>query len=199
MHISKINIGLYPVGAALLDYLSNRYDAVHASTYLYWYERSPLVKLAAAHAGGELTTRSAEKILRSYQDGEFAHIALDEIHGLTDIGVLSDCDDWLVFSDNFTDLILQDWVNDPISNLFLPGPDEIGFVAFYQPSAADGRGRLVVSKSPLVETRRQEPAWQNGDLPPYSDAMVPGRALTFVLPGEAEATIKQEMESEILW
>lgn len=194
--IEDVNIGLYPAGKTVLDYLSHQYDALNASTYMFWYDRSPIVALARAYQRGECTRRSAEKILRSYEDGEYSAFSLDEILSLADLGVFSDCDDWLVFSDNFQELILEDWANDATSNLFLPGSRSITFLAFFQPS----KHLVVVTKSPWVETRAQEPPWdESQELPRYSDAMVPGHALTFVLPGEIEAAIKQEKERGETW
>jgi hypothetical protein len=189
--IYKVNIGIYPASVTGLDYLANRYDALDGSTYTYWYNRSPLVKVAHAFMNNQLTQRAAERILRNYEDGEYAHLMLEDITGLVDHGVFSDCNDWLVFSSDFHDLIVEDWANDPLSNLFLPGADAIRFLAFYQP--ADNR--ILVTKSPHIEKREQSPPFSagRGDTPPYSNAMVPGHALTFVLPGEAEAAIKQDM------
>ncbi len=189
--IYEINIGIYPACMTCLDYLAHRYDALDASTYMYWYNRSPLVKVAHAFMSGQLSRRAAERIIRNYDGGEYSHILLEEITGLVDVGILSDCDDWLVFSSNFHNLIVEDWANDPLSNLFLPGADSIQFLAFYQPID----NRILVTKSPHVEKREQAPPFTAGreDTPPYSNAMVPGHALTFVLPGEAEAAIKQDM------
>ena len=189
--IYEINIGIYPASFTCLDYLAHRYDALDASTYMYWYNRSPLVKVAHAFMNKQLTQRAAERILRNYDDGEYAHLLLDDVVGLVDDGVFSDCDDWLVFSSDFHNLIVADWANDPLSNLFLPGADSIRFLAFYQPVD----NRILVTKSPHVEKRKQSPPFSvgRGDTPPYSDAMAPGHASTFVLPGEAEAAIKQDM------
>lgn len=180
--------GSYPATLGVLDWLSNRLDAVDYSSFKYWFERRKMIEIADKVSDGELSIRAAQRLLDIYNRQTDQMLSLDELWDMDDMHVFSPHGDWIVYSDNIRGILKESDKEEDLGALdaLARGPGARWVVLFQTEEHT-----VHALKTPHIDLREIN---QSADR--FAYALQPGTEKTFVLPPEVHGLIKQENEHD---
>ena len=193
--------GTYPVSYGLIDWISNRFDAVDYSNFEYWYRKRHLINLFADYQDGTLSRRSAERVLSIYNKNNGTSVSLDEIEDMDDSTVFSPAGDDVVFCDNIRGVIRNGEelkIKEPLEALSREEIDA-SWVILYSVN----EGLIHALKTPHIKYRevlREKRTSVDGEIETveynnFGQALSEGPHPTFVFPDEVHGIIRQEKRS----
>jgi hypothetical protein len=183
---------VYPVTESLVDWLSNRMDAVEARAILYWQEVAPLKKLIdRGESSGSLVHRfKARSVVRNYSEevGSDPKNVYEDIKDRCDSYVPTFEGEWVVFTDRSYDLLhMQDLDGEIVEDILYLAPLSVEWVIAWFVF----ENEIMVYRSPYIEDRPEIDDGENtayGLLTEHTEGL-PEKRPSFVLPPEAEALV----------
>ena len=178
--------GSYPVSLGVLEWVSQRLDAVDYSSYCYWYERRKLIKLADDVSDGLISRHAAQRVLNAYNRDSNVELSLEELWDLDDTYIFAPANDWIVYTNDIRRLLREAEEKPHVGALeALADGRGVDWVLLYQ----TGEHLLHALKTPYSGLLAV-----NKSADQFAHALVPGTELSFVLPPEVHGIIKQENE-----
>ena len=180
-----VKYGTYPVTYGLIDWISQRLDALDFGNYSHWYRQGQLIKLHSDYKRGAISGRAAARLLSIYNEKNGTRISLNEIEDLDDTFVFSPANDEIVFCDNIRDVIETGEalkIQEPLDALACE-ENKAKWIILYR----TGEGLIHTLKTPFIKDRKQLK-----DFDQFADGLSSGDNKTFVFPDEVHGIIRQE-------